>query len=171
MKTRLGCAALVALPLSLASADRLTGQEVLVELPIDSLDIIARDRAAFDAEITSDGTGSIRIRADGPVVIPLYEVVDIDIEDARIVYQARLRTEDLDGQAYLEMWCRFPELGEYFSRALHSPLSGTTDWTTQATPFFLEAGQNPDLIRLNVVIAGRGTVWVDDISLSRWPRG
>jgi hypothetical protein len=38
-----------------------------------------------------------------------------------------------------------------------------------ATPFFLEAGQKPDLIRLNLVVNGTGTVWIDDIRLLRQP--
>ena len=73
------------------------------------------------------------------------------------------------GTAYLEMWCVFPGSGEYFSRALQNPLSGTIDWTTMETPFFLQKGQKPELIKLNVVINGKGTVWVDDITLTKGP--
>lgn len=53
------------------------------------------------------------------------------LENARLIYQAKLRTKDLEEQAYLEMLCSFPDKGEFFSRGLASPLSGTTDWTTQ----------------------------------------
>ena len=38
-----------------------------------------------------------------------------------------------------------------------------------ATPFFLQAGQKPDLIRLNLVIQGKGRVWIDDVHLMRGP--
>jgi hypothetical protein len=121
----------------------------------------------LDTQITSDGSGSIKIIASSPTTVRLFEVGDIDIDDARLVYRARLRTEDVQGQVYLEMWCRFPGTGEFFSRALHSPISGSTGWISQETPFFLEKNQKPDLIKLNVVIDGSGTVWVDEVALSR----
>jgi hypothetical protein len=46
-----------------------------------------------------------------------------------------------------------------------SPLTGTTDWTTAETPFLLKRGENPDNVKLNLVIDGKGTVWIDDIRL------
>lgn len=44
-------------------------------------------------------------------------------------------------------------------------IAGSKDWTTLETDFFLKAGENPDNIRLNIVIAGTGTVWIDDVRL------
>jgi len=44
-------------------------------------------------------------------------------------------------------------------------VSGTTDWTTEETPFFLQKGENPDNIKLNLVMNGTGTAWIDDIRL------
>ncbi len=64
------------------------------------------------------------------------------------------------------MWCSIPGKGEFFSKALHAPVSGTTNWVSQETPFFLQAGQRAQTVKLNVVVAGTGTVWVDDISLA-----
>jgi len=40
---------------------------------------------------------------------------------------------------------------------------------TAVTPFFLEAGQKPDLIRLNLVVQGGGRVWIDDVHLTGQP--
>jgi hypothetical protein len=86
-----------------------------------------------------------------------------------LIYKAKLKTKDVQGKVYLEMWCSFPGLGEFFSRSLNSPLSGTVDWTTIETPFFLKKGQKPELIKLNVVINGQGILWIDDISLVKVP--
>jgi hypothetical protein len=80
-----------------------------------------------------------------------------------------LQSQKLDGKAFLEMWVRLPGKGEFFSRGLDRPTSGTTSWTTIATPFFLRAGQKPDLIRLNLVVQGKKRVWIDDIHLMRAP--
>jgi len=144
-----------------------TSEEILFENPIDDLSgVLTRSGVELDTQITSDGNGSIRIVASSPTTIRLFEVGGIDIDDARLVYRARLRTEGVQGQVYLEMWCRFPGTGEFFSRALHSPISGSTEWISQETPFFLEKNQEPDLIKLNVVIDGSGTVWVDEVALA-----
>jgi hypothetical protein len=138
--------------------------------PIDALDgIIAQSGVQIDNVISKDGKGSLKIGAAEPTVIRLFETGDIDIEDARLIYQAKVRTEGVQGQVFLEMWCHFPGKGEFFSRGLQSPVSGTTEWTSVETPFFLQKGENPDNVKLNLVINGTGTVWIDDIRLIKGP--
>jgi hypothetical protein len=78
----------------------------------------------------------------------------------------------LQGKAYLEMWCEFadgPNKGEYFSRGLATPLTGTTDWASYETFFVLPNDRWPDRFKLNVVIEGKGTVWIKDTELLRGP--
>ena len=143
---------------------------VLKTFPLnDTKGIITKSNVHFDKTVSSDGKGSIRIEVSEPTTVKLFEVSDINVEDARLIYQARVRAEKLQGQAYLEMWCRLPGKGEYFSRSLDKPISGTMDWSTEQTPFFLQKGQKPDLIKLNVVIKGKGTLWIDDIKLVKGP--
>lgn len=138
--------------------------------PIDSMEgLIAKTGTQIDREITSDGNGSLRIVTSKPTTVRLYETGDIDIENARLVYRAKLRTEGIEGQVYIEMWCHFPGKGEFFSRAVQSALSGTNEWTSQETTFFLKKGENPDNVKLNLVINGKGTVWIDDIRLLKGP--
>jgi hypothetical protein len=67
------------------------------------------------------------------------------------------------------MWCHFPGLGEFFSRNPQSAVTGTTNWTSMETVFFLKKGERPDNVKLNLVIGGKGTVWIDDIRLRRGP--
>jgi hypothetical protein len=144
----------------------------LRHFPIDSMDgIITRAGVRIDKDITNDGNGSLRITSIKPTVIRLFETGDIDAENARLIYQARLRTAHVEGQVYLEMWCHFSGKGEYFSRGLQTPLTGTTEWTTEETPFFLKKGENPDNVKLNLVINGKGTAWIDDIRLLKGPLG
>jgi len=130
--------------------------------------LITQSGVALDKQISSDGHGSLRIDATGPTTVRLFETGDVDIEYARLIYQAKLRTEDVRGQVYLEMWCHFPGRGEFFSRGLTqigTPLTGTTDWATEETHFLLQDGENPDNVKLNLVIGGKGTAWIDDIRL------
>jgi hypothetical protein len=139
---------------------------VLKSFPLDTRSgVIARDNVSIDKKISSDGNGSLRIDATDPVTISLFEVADLKIDNARLLYQARIRTEDVIGQVYLEMLCHFPDRGEFFSRSQASLLTGTQDWTSQETPFLLQKGETPDIIKLNIVINGHGTVWIDDIKL------
>jgi len=138
----------------------------LKHLPISDLNgIITQSGIELDKTISSDGNGSIKIETAKPVVINLYDVNDVKIEDAQLIYQARLKSENLKGQAYLEMWCVFKDKGEYFSRGFDSVISGTTDWKTIQTVFNLRKGEMPDEIKLNLAINGIGTVWIDDIHL------
>ena len=142
----------------------------LKHYPLDTLDgIITRSNIALDKDISSDQRGSLRITTSTPTTLRLYETGDMSIDNARLIYQAKLRTAGVEGQVYLEMWCHFPGKGEFFSRALDAPLTGTTEWTSQETPFFLKKGENPDDIKLTLVINGKGTVWIDDLRLLKGP--
>lgn len=97
--------------------------------------------------------------------IRLFEVKEPSVEDCMVIYRTKLKTEGVEGQAYLEMWCRFPGKGEYFSRGLDNTVTGSNDWASYETPFFLKKGERPDLIKLNLVIKGTGKVWVKDVEL------
>ena len=142
----------------------------LKHFPVNSIDeIITKSGVVIDREISSDGNGSLRVDASDKTVVRLFEVSGIDIENARLVYQAKVRTENVKGQVFLEMWCGFSGQGEYFSRSIQTPLTGTTDWTTEETPFFLQKGQNPDYVKLNLVVDGKGTAWIDDVRLIKGP--
>ena len=142
----------------------------LKRFPMDSLEgVVTQSGVMLDKDVSSDGKGSLRIAASGPTMVRLFEIGDIDIDNARLLYQAKLRTEGMSGQVYLEMWCHFPGKGDFFSRGLQSPITGTTNWTTEETSFFLKKGEKPDMIKLNLVINGKGTVWIDDVRLLKGP--
>ena len=140
----------------------------LKHFPIDDLKgMVAQSGVQLDKTVSSDGNGSIKIVAAGPVVIPLYNIDDIRVEDTQLIYEARIKSESLNGQAYLEMWCVFKNKGEYYSRGFDSAIAGTTEWKTIKTVFLLRKNEMPDQIKLNVVVNGVGTIWIDDIHLSK----
>jgi len=142
----------------------------LKRFPLDSLEgLITRSDVQIDQSISSDGKGSLKITATQPTVVRLFELGDIHVENARLTYQAKLRTEKVEGRVYLEMWAHFPGKGEFFSRGLQSPLKGTVNWTTEETQFLIRKGENPDRLKLNLVIEGKGKVWIDDVRLIKGP--
>ena len=153
-------------------ADKAAAVETLKDYPIANLDgVLTLTGVEFDSLASADGNGSLKVTASAPTTVRLFETGDIDVENARIIYRARLRTEGVEGNVFLEMWCSFAGKGEFFSRALQAPLSGTMAWTSQETPFFLKAGENPDNVKLNLVIDGKGTAWIDEVQLIKGPPG
>ncbi len=122
------------------------------------------DAAAMAAE-----DGGWRIDTSGPRTVRLFEIPDPGIEQCLLAYRARMRGENLAGKAYLEMWCRFPGQGEFFSKGLDQTVRGTTGWATYETPFYLKKGQRPDLLKLNVVLEGAGTAWIKDVEVLQTP--
>ncbi len=141
----------------------------LAAFPVDDLEnLVQQGKILLDSD-SHDGNGSLSLTVDTSTTIRLYETGDIDIEDAMLVYQASVKSRNLNGMAYLEMWCVFEDGREFFSRGLNSPWTGDIPWSTVQTPFFLKQGQNPVNVRLNLVVDGSGTVWIDDLRLLRAP--
>jgi len=126
-----------------------------------------------DKPISEDGvsaeTDGWRIAASGSKTVRLFEVADPGVEHCLVTYRAQMKTENLQKGAYLEMWCRFAGGGEYFSKGFHHRVKGTNDWASYETPFYLKKGQRPDLIKLNIVLEGSGTVWLRNLELLQTP--
>ena len=147
--------------------------------PLDSSTLWTTDKAStvslfqyhtsFHKPLSKQGVEEDRqawkITADSPKVVPLFEEKLSDLEDCTLIYRARMKCENLEGQAYLEMWCRVKGFGESFSRGLDKALTGTVDWCTVEIPFFLEKGQMADQLRLNLSIQGKGTVWLEQVEV------
>ena len=89
------------------------------------------------------------------------------MENAKLLYNAKVKS-DLDGSAYLELWAHVGG-GQFFSKGMNDVVSQKTDWKIIQTPFLFQKGQRPDKVTLNLVINGKGTVWIDDIVLSKEP--
>jgi len=123
--------------------------------------------------LTRDGIepegGSWRIDAQADRVVRLFEMAAPGVERCLLMYRATVKSRDLTGRAFLEMWCRLPGKGEFFSRGLNHSLQGTTEWTSLEIPFRLKKGQRPDLVKLNLVVKGYGTVWIKDVELLQAP--
>ena len=119
--------------------------------------------------ITVEGDAWL-VDTHGPWVIRLFEIADPDAEGCLLTYRANLKSEALDGRAFLEMWCRFHGKGEFFSKGLNQPLRGTTEWASYEIAFRLKKGQRPELIKLNLAVEGSGKVWIKDVELLKTPR-
>jgi len=108
----------------------------------------------------------------------LFEVLMPGVEDCTVLYRAKLKTEGLTGKAYLEMWCRLPGRGDFFSKGLNQTVTGSNDWVSCEIPFHLKKGEKPDLIRLHLTVeatgmiikkAVTGKVWIKEVELVKAP--
>lgn len=126
-----------------------------------------------DATLSRDCVAAERdawvVDASGPQTVRLFEVAVPGVEHCTLAYRARLKTEGLAGRAYLEMWCRLPGRGEFFSRGLDQVVTGTTDWGSYEIPFLLKKGQRPDLLKLNLAVEGTGRIWLKDVEVLMTP--
>ncbi len=126
-----------------------------------------------DATLTQGGVtieqDSWAIDAKTDQTIRLFEVPNPQAEQCLLTYRAMMKTDGLAGRAFLEMWCRLPGRGEFFSKGVNQAVKGTTNWASYEIPFYLKKGQRPDLIKLNLVIEGRGKVWIKDVQLLKTP--
>jgi len=110
-----------------------------------------------------------RINSTGVQTVRLFDVENPDVEHCMLTYRMEIKTEGMQGRAFLEMWCSFPGQGEFFSKGFDQAVSGTTDWARYEIPFYLKKGQRPDLIKLNLVVEGTGTVWLRNVELLKTP--
>lgn len=122
-----------------------------------------------DETLTRDGVSveecGWKITSGASRTVRLFEVAEPGVEQCMLTYRAQLKTENAEKRVFLEMWCRFPGRGEFFSKGFHHAISGTTDWASCETPFYLKKGERPDLVKLNLVTEGAGTVRVREIEL------
>jgi len=149
------------------AAASVAGAETLRELDLSGPSAIGTRIEAAPGE---NGKPAIRVTAGWPAVINLAEVTDPDAEDTRLVFEARVRSENLAGTAYLEIWAQLPGGGQYFGRGFDSTVTGNAGWTTLRAVFVLQPGQRPSRLILNLVVNGRGVVSIAQAKLSKAPR-
>ena len=152
--------------LTLLLAGSLADAADLKKLSLDDASVMGTTIQA-DTQMRTEGKASIKITTRWPTTICLGEVDSLDVENAKLVYKAKVKS-DLDGAAFLELWAHVGG-GQYFSRGMNDTVSRQTDWKVIQTPFIFQKGQRPVKVTLNLVINGKGTVWIDDVVLSREP--
>jgi len=127
------------------------------------------DRIISTDSITIEGDAWCVTGSDEGRTFHLFEVQDLGVEQCQLTYRAQLKTKDLERKAYLEMWCRLPGRGEFFSKGFHNAVRGTNNWASYEIPFYLKQGQKPDLVKLDLTLEGAGTLWIREVQLLQTP--
>jgi hypothetical protein len=86
----------------------------LKKLPLDDASSIGL-RIQTDTAVKAEGKGSIKITTSWPATVCLGEVNGLDIEDTKLVYAAKVKS-DIDEAVFLEMWAHVAA-GSIFQKA------------------------------------------------------
>lgn len=146
--------------------------EIVAAFPLDDLaDVVTQsEELSIDLEETFDGGGSLHIDAGERGVIRLFEIEAPEVAQSRLTLHAQLKCIGVAGRAYLEIWCRIPGEGDFFSRGLSSAIGHVTDWRPSRISYDLRSATPPDRIRINLVMEkSGGHVWIDDVKLIAEP--
>ena len=127
---------------------------------------------------TGEGPGGtpaleLRATATGPTSFHLVTIDHPQIAGPRYVVSGEVRYQDVEGQGYVEMWTVFPDGQRFFSRTLaaQGPLAalhGESSWRRFELPFDMSgASQAPSRLEINLMLPGRGAVWLGPMHLQR----
>lgn len=144
---------------------------VLAAFPVDSEEGLSREVSrlphAIDYQVSSDGGGSLRIDAPGSTFVDLYRLWgdEADLSYKRLVYEAKVRTENAAGPVFLVMQAGLTTVpgGSVPVVGREMAVSGTQDWTTLEAWTGNPGGSRLLETTLGLHIDGPGTVWIDDI--------
>lgn len=117
--------------------------------------------APFSSLKVEGGTGA-------PVTVAIIERPAI--KGPRYAVTGQVRYEGVEGTGYLEMWNHFPNGGQYFSRTLADvgpmmKLQGSSGWRPFSLPFDATGAPPPTRLVVNVVLPGRGLVYLGPLQL------
>ncbi len=116
----------------------------------------------------------LRALGSGPTSLHLLTIEHPPVAGPGYVVAGQVRYEGVEGQGYLEMWTVFPDGQRFFSRTLapQGPLAtlhGESSWRRFELPFDLSGAlQAPSRLEINLVLPGRGTVWLGPMQLQSW---
>ncbi len=116
----------------------------------------------------------LRATGSGATSVHLVTIDHPPVAGPGYVVAGQVRYEGVEGQGYLEMWTVFPDGQRFFSRTLapRGPLAalhGESTWRRFELPFDLSgASQAPSRLEINLVLPGRGTVWLGPMQVQPW---
>jgi hypothetical protein len=175
MKHMLSLAALLLL------AANVRGQQTLKEFKWRDLAEQGRLRGAVPVSV--DGREALKIENtnDTPLQVTLLTITNPPITAVLYGLVGEIRYDSVQGDSYLEMWNYFPSKKRggpeegYFSKTLDESgemgkISGTSDWRKFELPFDRTgAPKPPSRLQVNLILKGRGTVYIGPVKLVQFP--
>ena len=137
---------------------------------------VQKEGRLLSGEVVTDepiGTACLKVvsSSTGQVTIPLAVLDAPEITRSDYALVGQVRYEDVTGEGFLETWNYFGETEKYFSRTLAPTglmgvLSGSSGWRPFRLPFFTnDNAKHPSRIEVNLVLPGKGTVYLSELRL------
>ena len=113
--------------------------------------------------------------SSGPTRVTVLTIDRPGIAGPRYSLRGQIRYDTIEGTGYLEMWNHFPDGSQYFSRTLGDQgpmmkLHGTSAWRPFILPFDASGAPAPVRLVINVVLEGRGVVYLGPLTLTDLPQ-
>jgi hypothetical protein len=148
-----------------AATQRFTWDDLQKQGRISTGTVLAPEAGSSDRRL------EIKRTAATPSTATVLTIERPQVTGPRYRLSGRVRYENVEGAGYLEMWNYFPGGGQYFSRTLADAgpmmkLQGSSGWRTFVLPFDATGAPPPTRLVVNVVLPGRGTVYLGSLELS-----
>ncbi|HTV41471.1 MAG TPA: hypothetical protein VMF08_12890 [Candidatus Sulfotelmatobacter sp.] len=138
-----------------------------------------------DHLVTLDGQSVYKFENtnDTQLTIQLLKIVKPKLSTTAYAITGRVKYDNVQGAGYLEMWNYFPPLrpgmpeGQYFSRTLGDSgemgkITGSCDWRDFTLPFDPTGASGPPTrLEINLILPGRGTVYLTPVKLVKYSAG
>jgi len=147
---------------------------LIYNFPVNSLNrVISKFNLKLDNEVSYDGLSSIRVDSKDTTTAYIFVLYDIPVKRAKLTWEAYCKSEDLKGKAFLEMGVQISkkyrkELESYLHQSKDF-LRGTTNWQKIKVEFLVLENLKVDVVQLNLIIEGEGTVWIDQVRFTVLP--
>ena len=109
-----------------------------------------------------------------PATLTFARIESPGVTASNYALRGSLRYQEVEGDAYLEMWNLFADGSRYFSRTLAeagplAKITGSSDWREFALPFsLLDSPDRPSLLILSLVLPGKGEVVLGPLRLVQY---
>ena len=125
-----------------------------------------------------DKMPSAHLKVDSPDATPksiaIVTIENPGVTKLKYALRGKVRYGGVEGQGYLEMWNFLSDGGKYFTRTAGTAgpmkcLQGSSEWREFVLPFFMDReGLSPNKLVVNVVLPGRGTVYLGPLQLMQY---
>lgn len=142
--------------------------------------------APLGGEVTNEaGRSALRVQNtnDFPLQVRLWTVEKPSITGSYYAVRGEIKYSRVEGDGYLEMWNVFPPRVDggaderYFSRTYGESgemgkIRGSSGWRGFLLPFHTTGARgSPSALEVNLILPGRGTVFVGPLELVEYPSG
>ncbi len=150
----------------------LHAQDKLPWLPTESKgNIVVHAAGAFDKAINE-----VVVQVDGGDAKTTTRVVLLDapnVPSHRYLLRGKVKIDHVVGDGHVEMLNHFPKLGAFFTKTLEddgplAKLTGSADWREVQLPFVSQEGTLPTRIEVNVVLPGKGKIYLAPFTLEKY---